>query len=124
MFLDIDLNFDTSSRAYYPGEVINVELLIDASLKLYCREIKVVFKCPYNTKTKKKTNMEYFKLQKAAVFQSTGKVAEKFKFKKGLNKFNVSCTVPHLSDNVFKSKNNIQVFYMHIKSMTFFCLSS
>lgn len=102
MFLDINLSYDNSARSYYPGEIINVDLLIDASLKLYCRSVKIIFKCPYQTK--KKTNVEYFRLRKIATFESTGKPAENFKFKKGLNQFKVRCEIPHLSDNVFKSK--------------------
>lgn len=102
MFLDIDLNYGNSARSYYPGEVIDVEVLINATLKLYCRSVKVIFKCPYQMK--KKTTVEYFRLVKKATFEPTGRTAENFKFKKGLNKFKVKCEIPQLSDNVFKSK--------------------
>lgn len=103
MFLDIDLKYDNPARSYYPGAVVNVEVLINASLRLRCRSVKVVIKCPYaNKKHSKKA--EYFHLRQTATFSSNGKPAENFRFEKGVNMFKVEFEVPHLDDDIFKSK--------------------
>lgn len=99
MLLDLDLNFNNPAKKYYPGEPIQCEILINSTFAFRCRSIKVRFICPYNNR-----QIEYFRLYKFGKYYSTEREARNFKLKKGLNKFKVTCEVPHLSQNVFLSE--------------------
>lgn len=101
MLLDLNVKLKKSNRIYHTGEIVQGEILIKSCCKFTCRSIKVRFVCPY-----KNEQIEYFKIYEYAEFLGDeGGEARDFNLRQGLNKFNVTFEVPHLSKNIFLSES-------------------